>query len=278
MRKKIFEHILGKEFLETVPKKPGVYRFLNKAAKVIYVGKAKDLHKRLQQYTNITRKKKKKKQIQIIRRSTEIQMTVCKDETEALLLENRLIQKLRPTYNIEGAFSFMYPIIGFSRTPAHFALCYTTSEKPYSSLFQIHGAFRSREITRAAFIALKELLSLLGHQEKNNSLKEYPKVPYSSVCAFRQLNPKFDGLLREFLLGKSSHFLVELSLALLEKPGARSRALEVKEQLKELSYFFKWEALPLRNALKKTGNTRKNFVPQSDRDALFIRSRFTLTD
>lgn len=271
---KQFDRTFGAEFLGTVPKKPGVYHFLNKEDRVIYVGKAKDLRKRLQQYRMASgRKKKSKKQREIVRDSSRLIFTVCENETEALLLENQLIQELRPAHNVEGAFSFMYPMIGFVRSPAHFALCYTTSEDPYSTLFQMHGAFRSRELTRNAYLALRQLLSFLGHREKKTALKAYPKVDFSSVCAFRQLDTKYDALVSDFLLGESHEFLGMLALDLLEKSAARNQAAEVKKQLKELKSFFKWEALALREAFRKTGQTGNTFVAQMERDAIFIKAR-----
>ena len=85
--------------LALLPHQCGVYRFLNKDGTVIYVGKAKDLKKRVSQY--FTRGKTLSVKTQrMVSRARSLEYTVVETESDALLLENNLIKSLQPRYNI----------------------------------------------------------------------------------------------------------------------------------------------------------------------------------
>lgn len=86
------------DFLKTLPNAPGVYRMFNKHSDVIYVGKAKDLKKRV---ANYTQPDKNSLRIQrMIHETLHMEFIETHTEEEALLLEANLIKKLKPTYNI----------------------------------------------------------------------------------------------------------------------------------------------------------------------------------
>lgn len=86
-----------KEFLKTVPNLPGCYRMYNARNEVIYVGKAKDLKKRLSSYFL---KEQNAKTSALVSHIAHIEFTITFSETEALILENELIKKYQPHYNI----------------------------------------------------------------------------------------------------------------------------------------------------------------------------------
>lgn len=85
-------------FLRTVPNRPGSYRMYDVRGEVIYVGKAKDLKKRLSSYflKNVTAPKTRA----LVAHIHHIEFTVTFSETEALILENNLIKEYQPRYNI----------------------------------------------------------------------------------------------------------------------------------------------------------------------------------
>lgn len=87
------------EQLALLPHQCGVYRFLNKDGKVIYVGKAKDLKKRVSQYFARGRNLSVKTN-RMVSQIRTLEYTVVETESDALLLENNLIKTLRPRYNI----------------------------------------------------------------------------------------------------------------------------------------------------------------------------------
>lgn len=84
--------------LQTLPNSPGVYQFLNSEGKIIYVGKAKNLKKRVASYFTKTHDSGKTKVM--VKKIDQIKHIVVATETDALLLENNLIKKHQPRYNV----------------------------------------------------------------------------------------------------------------------------------------------------------------------------------
>ena len=101
-----------KAFLSTLTSRPGVYRMLNAEGVVIYVGKAKNLAKRVSSY--FLRNVSSPKTRAMVSHIADIEITVTHTEREALLLENNLIKQLRPRYNILLRDDKTYPYIFIS--------------------------------------------------------------------------------------------------------------------------------------------------------------------
>lgn len=99
-------------FLKTVTAKPGVYQMLDVRGAVLYVGKAKNLKNRLSSY--FRGGGLNSKTIALVGRIQQIQVTVTRTETEALLLEHNLIKQYRPPYNILLRDDKSYPYIYLS--------------------------------------------------------------------------------------------------------------------------------------------------------------------
>src|SRR6478609_1669455 len=101
-----------------LPERPGVYRFYDKANELIYVGKAKSLHKRVNSYFNKgdTLSGKTKRLVSLI---DYLEFTIVNTEFEALLLENSLIKQYQPRYNIllkdDKSYPFLY--LSYERFP-----------------------------------------------------------------------------------------------------------------------------------------------------------------
>ncbi|MEP6646919.1 MAG: excinuclease ABC subunit UvrC, partial [Saprospiraceae bacterium] len=88
-----------KEISGSLPKQPGVYRFLNQEGKVIYVGKAKNLRSRLSSYFG-EKKQQYFKTITMVKNAHHVEYTIVESEQDALLLENTLIKQIQPRYNV----------------------------------------------------------------------------------------------------------------------------------------------------------------------------------
>ena len=257
---------------------PGVYQYWGVGGQVIYVGKAKSLRRRLANYRDATRKRIHRKQRVIVSESLALTYEVCTNEEQALLLESKLIRKLRPSLNVQGAYAFLYPFFGFQKRGGDSLLCFTTGPERYEELgFDWYGCFRSRPRAKAAFEALIELLSLVAHREKTTRLPPHPKLRGSRLVGFRQMPPGLDQALQNFLAGEGPSFLTELSTRLLEKPRARNRASTIEARLRELLHFHQVDAKPLTKALKAVGQVGTH-IGQDERDDLFIRAEFLRRD
>ncbi len=84
--------------IQTLPDNPGVYQYYDKEGKILYVGKAKNLKKRVSSYFNKVHDNAKTNVL--VRKIVEIKHIVVASEQDALLLENNLIKKLQPRYNV----------------------------------------------------------------------------------------------------------------------------------------------------------------------------------
>ncbi len=95
--------------LRTLPEKPGVYQYFDRNDVIIYVGKAKNLKKRVSSYFNKTQDNYKTHVL--VRQIVRMEYTVVETELDALLLENNLIKKYQPKYNIQLKDDKTYPWI-----------------------------------------------------------------------------------------------------------------------------------------------------------------------
>lgn len=268
---RLFDRKFGTHFLADVPCQPGIYRLYDEAGALLYVGKARDLRRRLAQYRTTRRTKKDRKRRRLVRSTARIVWQVCASELDASLEEIRLIQTLRPRENIAGAFPFLYPFIGIHIDGRETSFCLTTSPEAFPS-FDLYGAFRSREVTREAFFSLMRLLRFIGHPIFRSRRWRRRVAPHSYIVGFRRLPVQWPAWWRPMLRGTSREGLEQLSLALLEHAGARARSAEIEADLRAVERFFDEEASALAAVIVAAGYARYP-VPQQERDVLFLQYR-----
>lgn len=271
---RLFDRKFGPGFLTGVPSEPGVYRFLDAAGALLYIGKAQSLRRRLAQYRTAGRRKRERKRRALVKAAATITWEVCESELAASLQELRLIQSLRPRRNVTGAFSFMYPFIGV-RVERHETFFCLTSRPESAPSFELHGAYRSRAITREAFDALARLLRFVGHPIPRPRCREVAAGARAVVVGFRRLPKDAPARWAELLRGGSRDALEALALELLEHPGAVARRTEIQEDLAAVALFFEEEARALARARGAVGYTAYP-VPQRERDLLFTESRYSI--
>jgi len=105
------EHI--KSILQRLPESPGSYQYFDEHGTVIYVGKAKNLKRRVSSYFN--REHDSRKTAILVSKIYDIHYTVVKTEAEALLLENQLIKQFQPRYNVLLKDGKSYPSIAVTK-------------------------------------------------------------------------------------------------------------------------------------------------------------------
>jgi excinuclease ABC subunit C len=268
-----FDRKFGPEFLESLPGSPGVYLVYDLQDELIYVGKAINLKRRLSQYRNVLRRKKHRRMRGIVKEAARIRIERAESHLDACLTETMLIQKHRPRWNIVGAYSFLYPLIGIRSANGNIEFCLTTTPDAVLKQcpgFEFHGAFRSRRITGDAFFALMRLLKLVGHINPSNRRNRTPVHSY--IFSFRRLPPQWAGFWASFYKGESAVAIEELVLKLVENTGARRRRSKVQEHIDELKRFWRHEVLTLTRARKATGCLEWP-VPQFQRDLVFLYYR-----
>lgn len=101
--------------IQTLPSNPGVYQYYDKDGKILYVGKAKNLKKRVSSYFNKLHDNAKTNVL--VRKIVAIKHIVVSSEADALLLENNLIKKLQPRYNVMLKDDKTYPWICIKKEP-----------------------------------------------------------------------------------------------------------------------------------------------------------------
>lgn len=104
-----------RQIRDTIPEQPGVYRYFNQEGAIIYIGKAKDLRKRVSSY--FTKNDHSYRISKMVQQIARIEFTIVNNEQEAFLLENSLIKHHQPRYNIDLKDDKTYPYICIKKEP-----------------------------------------------------------------------------------------------------------------------------------------------------------------
>lgn len=141
--------------LKVLPEKSGVYQFYDKNDKIIYVGKAKNLKKRVSSYFNKNQENGKTRVL--VKKIVDIKYLVVDTELDALLLENNLIKKYQPKYNIQLKDDKTYPWICIKKEP--FPRVFTTRRliKDGSKYF---GPYPSVKVVNTLLSLIREIYPL----------------------------------------------------------------------------------------------------------------------
>ncbi|ATD02751.1 MULTISPECIES: excinuclease ABC subunit UvrC [Pseudoalteromonas] len=228
-----FDHA---QFLKTLSSEPGVYRMLDNDNQVIYVGKAKSLKKRVSSYfrSNITDSKTRV----LVSNICNIEVTLTNTETEALLLENNLIKKYQPRYNILLRDDKSYPYILLTNHKHPRLAFHRGSRKVKGEYF---GPFPSAGAVSESLRLMQKIFPVRQCEDAYYRARSRPCLQYqlkrcSAPCVNKVSEDEYAqqvDYVRKFLTGKSHEVIAEL-IAKMEKASEQLNfelAAKVRDQI-----------------------------------------------
>jgi len=156
------------------PELPGVYKFYNSENEIIYIGKAKNIKKRVKSYLNP--RKGEGKRIAKLKSSIKyIETIITKTESDALILEQGLISKKRPQFNIQFRDDKSYPAIHLSTSKDYPAIYVSRQKDPENTIF---GPFANVGAMRLNVSLIRSLFKLRNCKDINFKNRSRPCIEY----------------------------------------------------------------------------------------------------
>lgn len=228
-------------YLKTLPSGPGVYRMINEKGDVLYVGKAKNLKKRVSNYTNLNRQSIRIKRMINMTRSMEFVTT--HTEAEALLLEANLIKKLVPRYNILLRDDKSFPsilITGDHDYPQ--VLKHRGARKKQGEYF---GPFASAGAVNQSLAVLQRAFLLRSCTDSVFAARTRPCLLYqikrcAAPCVDIMGRDEYLGLVdqaRSFLTGKSKEIQKQLAVEMQAASDGQEfeKAAEIRDRIRAMT-------------------------------------------
>ena len=156
------------------PDLPGVYKFFNSEHEIIYIGKAKNIKKRVKSYFN-SRKGEGKRIAKLKSSIRYIETIITKTESDALILEQGLISKKRPPFNIQFRDDKSYPAIHLSTSKDYPAIYVSRKKDPSSTIF---GPFANVGAMRLNVSLIRSLFKIRNCKDINFKNRSRPCIEY----------------------------------------------------------------------------------------------------
>src|SRR5690606_34977673 len=163
-----------KATLEVMSQRPGVYRMLDKSGEVLYVGKARNLRKRVSNYFRSSGLDAKT--MALVSHIAAIDVTVTNSETEALLLEQNLIKKFRPPYNIQLRDDKSYPYIMLTHKDAYPRLAFYRGSRKRDATF--FGPYPSASAVRESLALMQKVFKVRQCEDSYFRNRSRPCLQY----------------------------------------------------------------------------------------------------
>jgi excinuclease ABC subunit C len=231
-----FDHV---QFLKTLTHRPGVYRMLGDDGKVLYVGKAKNLKKRVSSY--FTRSLNRRIQV-MVSQIVDIEIVATHTEAEALILENNLIKSLKPRYNILLRDDKSYPYIYLSMDQDYPALSFKRGARTGKGRY--FGPYPSAGSTRETLQLLQKLFPVRQCEDSFYRNRSRPCLQYqikrcTAPCVDLITPAEYGEDVQRailFLEGKTNQVVDELVQRMEQAAGmlAYEDAARYRDQIKSL--------------------------------------------
>lgn len=162
-------------FLTRLPNEPGIYKMLDNAGRVLYVGKAANLKKRVSSY--FVKNNQGEKTRSLVSQIVAIDISVTRSETEALLLESNLIKSLRPKYNILLRDDKSYPYIHLTKHQQFPRIeSYRSKKKPKEGVF--FGPYPSGLAVKETITTIQKVFQLRTCSDSYFNARSRPCLLY----------------------------------------------------------------------------------------------------
>ena len=224
---------------KNIPDNPGVYLMKNEKGKIIYVGKAKNLRNRVSSYfKNIN--SHNAKTLELVKNINDIEFFICKTEVEALILENNLIKKNKPKYNILLKDEKTYPYIKFTKEKFP-KLEVVRSTKRLNEKADYFGPY-----PMGIFFAVKSLLKIFPMRDCNRNMEKITKpcLKYHmntcpAPCMYKDIETEYNVNVenfKSFLKGHQSDILdvLERRMKHFSNNMEFERAINEREKINSL--------------------------------------------
>src|SRR5687768_2024782 len=230
-----------RERVKTLPSQPGVYRMINARGDVLYVGKARDLKKRVASYTQIYRLDLRLQRM--VAETATMEFVATHTEVEALLLEANLIKRYLPRYNVllRDDKSFPYIAITGDHPVPQIAKHRGARNRPG----EYFGPFASAGAVNRTIVALQRAFLLRNCSDSMFAMRTRPCLQYqikrcSAPCVQRISEADYGELVREardFLTGKSREIQDRLVLEMRAASDALDfeRAARLRDRIQALT-------------------------------------------
>jgi len=203
-----------KEKLKNLSQHPGVYQMLDKNQQVIYIGKAKNLKKRVSSY--FSKQHSDGKTRALVANIKDFEVIVTGTETQALLLENELIKQYKPRYNILLKDAKSYPYI-YITNDKHPRVSFYRGQK--NKDYQFFGPYPSAHVVRDSLVILKKIFKVRQctnsvYRSRSRPCLEYQIGLCTAPCVGKisDENYAYDvAMMSLFLSGKSKETLDKVS-------------------------------------------------------------------
>ncbi|MBT3182499.1 MAG: excinuclease ABC subunit UvrC [Deltaproteobacteria bacterium] len=212
------------EKVKTFPRKPGVYLFKNAKGEVLYVGKAIRLRDRVRSYFQKGRDERPQIEF-LVKRTRDVEFIVTDSEKEALLLENTLIKKHRPRYNLHLRDDKSYVSIRLSDDHEYPGISITRKVKGDDASY--FGPYDSSLAAREAVDQITRFFKIRTCKDREFANRIRPCLKYdigrcSAPCVGKVVKDDYDLQVEEvlmFLSGRSSDLIRRLKLRMKESSG-----------------------------------------------------------
>jgi excinuclease ABC subunit C len=225
--------------LKQVPNTPGIYKFFSKN-KIIYIGKAKDLRKRVSSYFGKSFKDRKTQQIKILTDNIETFST--STEAEALLLEQSLIKENLPRFNILLRDDKTYPYVHFSMDHKYPSISMKRSKHAVSKNF--FGPFISAQAVKSTIKDLQKIYQIRNCSDTTFNNRSRPCIEHqmqrcSAPCVnlISEISYQGDIISSQHYLsssGKKTKSLMAAQMHKLAEQQEFERAQEIKKRIESL--------------------------------------------